>query len=158
MKGIIKKLSKSKVLVGLCLGTLLIMGVSAFYFFAYDKTITGFIVGSEAEKITIVYDLSDYDLNVSEGLTNLQTLTLNNPDGTKILTKNLTITKVNNDLSCLNYDSDCSVVLLNSTGGEVENTFELFAGNNDFDLKTECINERSCPQNISIELILSETI
>ena len=153
---LVKKLSKSKVFVGLCITTLLVMGVSAFYFFTYDKTITGYIIGGDVEKISITFDtLADYTLNVTEDTTTYQNLTLLNTDGSKQILKNLTLTRINNDLSCLNFDTDCSVELINSTNDVLPDTFTLKPGSNPMSLRTIC-DYRSCPQNISIELELTE--
>ena len=153
---LVKKLSKSKVFVGLCITTLLVMGVSAFYFFTYDKKISAFVIGGDVEKISITMDLlSDYTLNVSDETVLYQNLTLLNADGNKQILKNLTLTKVNNDLSCLNFETDCTVELVNSTDGVVPNTFTLDPGTNNYWIKSEC-DYRACPQNISIELKITE--
>lgn len=159
-KGIWKKASKvQKVILSVCLLGIFGSLVSAGYFFVYQKSMTGYVVGGDTTKIDITSDeLGDFVVNVSGAVspvTESKDLILTNADAKKVLSKNLTITKVNNDEECPNYEDDCSVDLYYSNGSITSENVIIESGENTYQLIAECL-PRSCPQNISVDIGLTE--
>ena len=132
-------------------------GVLAFFVFDYNKTVDYQIVGAKGN-LTITLDLTDQVLNVSENLSSTQNLTILNQNGVAnffyLLERNLT-----GVVPGCNPTGDISFELWkDSIGTEIVNAtnFTMNPGFNDFNFTVNAVNNRICPQNITVTLGFSE--
>jgi hypothetical protein len=150
-----KDMSKrQKIMCSVLLTVLLIAGVSATWIFSYNRSFTGQVI-SDGE-FSVTGELSDFELDVTNGAgVYNSSLELFNGNGEVPFTvSELTITKINTDPSCTNYEEDCTVEFYDATTGlELMNgsNFTLPIGNSAYYFETSC-KARSCPQNISYTL------
>ncbi|KKK86048.1 hypothetical protein LCGC14_2767160, partial [marine sediment metagenome] len=129
--------------------------VLAFFVFSYDKTVNYQVVGAKGN-LTVVLDLTDQVFNVSENLSLKQDLTIRNQNGAANFLYLLDVNATNIDPSC-SPAGDISFELTNQTNVINNGTnFTMKPGFNDFDFTISAVNNRVCPQNISVTLDFSE--
>ena len=153
------QLSKAKRIFFISLISLFILtsGVFAFFLFSFDSSVDYQIVGSKKD-LNITLGLSDQIFNVSESLVNVNNFRMVNQNGEAEMTYIININETN--LDPINCDStgDISFELTNFSGAIINNAsnFTMFAGINQFNLTATAINNRVCPQNITVDLSFSE--
>ncbi|KKN08456.1 hypothetical protein LCGC14_1056600 [marine sediment metagenome] len=126
-------------------------GVLAFFIFDYNKTVDYQVVGAKGN-LTVTVDLTDQILNVSENLTSTQDLTILNQNGAAnfnyTFTKNLTFVESGCDATGdISFELESSVGVINNGGN-----FTMNPGFNNFNFIARAVNNRVCPQNITVTL------
>ncbi len=129
-------------------------GVFAFFIFDYNKTVDYQIVGAKGN-LTIILDLTDQFLNVSENLTSTQDLTILNQNGAAnfiyLLETNLTDVSPSCDpTGDISFELRRGVEIINGTN------FSMSPGFNNFNFTVEAVNNRVCNQNITVTLDFTE--
>ena len=130
-------------------------GVLAFFVFDYNKSVDYEIVGGQGN-LTITLDLTNQVLNVSENLSSTQDLTIRNQNGATNFNYTFTENLTGVEPGC-NPTGDISFELGSAAG--VINNAEIFTMNpgfNDFNFTVTAVNNRVCPQNITVTLDFSE--
>ncbi len=147
----------SKLFISLVAILILSVGVLAYYNFSYDKDVVYEIKGSMKDLI-IQLDLTDQVLNVSENLSIMQDLDLVNQNGETNMHYDSTYNITNLDTGNCTINNDISFELFKGGHGVIndEDNFTMYSGVNNFNLTATAVNNRVCPQNITMSLSFSE--
>lgn len=146
----LSKLYKSKLFMSVFILGLLVAVVSSAWLLSYDKSISGTILDSGA-LMEINLDLSDFEINQSESLVNIQPLRLSNFNGYTILTYTQSVNSSSHQEFCPDSENDCSVVLSDGTNEIVNGSGYSFYETHDFNLTTTC-KPNSCGKILDITL------
>ncbi len=139
------------------LGILVISsGVYAFFIFDYNRTVDYQVIGAKGN-LTISVDLTDQIFNVSENLILSQNLSLLNQNGAAIFLYSLTENITGVEPGC-NATGDISFVLEKGVQIPDGTNFTMNPGFNNFNFNVSAVNNRVCPQNISVTLDFSEIL
>ncbi len=151
------KLIYSKLFIFVVAILVLSVGVIAFYNFSYDNEVVYEIVGSKKD-LKIQLDLTNIVLNVSENLSITQDLNLINQNGNAVMDYIENISIINLDPGNCTINNDISFELFKDGLGVINDgeNFTMNPGMNIFNLTATAINNRVCPQNITISLGFSE--
>lgn len=143
----------SKVFIFVAAILVLSTGAFAYYTFSYDKEVTYEIKGSQRDLLVLI-ELTNQVLNVSQNLTNTQDLKLVNQNGVTnmIYLENFNITNL--DPGNCTINGDVNFELRKDDDGLIINNsnFTMDAGVNNFNLTVIALNNRICPQNITVSL------
>lgn len=137
------------------LSILLVSGsVLAFFIFDYNNTVDYRVIGAKGN-LTITVDLTNQIFNVSENLSSTQNLTILNQNGATefnyLLTTNLTGVE-----SGCNATGDISFELQKPSAIANGTNFTMNPGFNNFNFTITAVNNRVCPQNITVTLDFTE--
>ncbi len=151
-----KNILYSKFLI-ILLSVLLVSGsVLAFFVFDYNRAIDFQVVGAKGN-LTVTVDLTNQIFNVSQNLSSTQNLTILNQNGATqflyLINTNLTGVEPACDPT-----GDVSFQLTKFPVTPLNNgtTFTMNPGFNDFKFIVSAVNDRVCPQNITVTLDFSE--
>jgi len=157
LKGRWKNLSvKQKVCLVSILAILMIGIGSAYYFFGYSKTI-GYVVSTDVGAFTIIQELSNQELNLSEALNVSQILEIENPDGDITMIYTLETNINSSDPEC-NESGDYEFLLHQDTYFLIEpgSSFVMEQGTNIFAFTLKAVNFRACPITSEATITFSE--
>ena len=132
-------------------------GVLAFFVFDYNSSVDYEVVGAKGN-LTVTLDLTDQVFNVSENLASTQNLTIRNHNGAATMLYLLDTNLTGVEPGC-NPAGDISFELWKeSTGMQITNgtNFTMNPAFNDFNFTVNAVNNRVCPQNITVTLDFSE--
>lgn len=129
-------------------------GVLAFFVFDYNKTVNYQVVGAQGN-LTVTVDLTNHVLNVSENLTSSQDLIIRNQNGAANFLYSLTENVTGVEPGC-NETGDISFKL--EKGSEIPSgtNFTMSPAFNTFNFTVTAVNNRVCPQNITVTLDFTE--
>ncbi|KKN40762.1 hypothetical protein LCGC14_0729780 [marine sediment metagenome] len=129
-------------------------GVLAFFIFDYNKTVNYQVVGAKGN-LTITLDLTDQVFNVSDGITSTQNLTILNQNGATDFLYTLTENVTGVEPGC-NATGDISFELEKGSQIPSGSNFTMNPAFNTFNFTIDAVNNRVCPQNITVTLDFTE--
>lgn len=146
-----------KVLV--LLGGLMLLPVAyAVWLLLLQGSFTGYVVSDDLG-LSFTQEFGDVTINTTSGAsseTSSSQILNNNGDVVMTLTSAVTKTDNSDDL-CTDYENDCDVTYSSTTTPSISNggSFTLPSGVSEFNTTITCL-ERSCPQNVSVDITLEE--
>ena len=129
-------------------------GVLAFFVYDYNKSVDYQVIGSKGN-LTVTLDLTDQVFNVSQNLSSTQDLTILNQNGAASFIY-LLDTNITSVVPGCDPAGDISFEL--RKGNEIFNgtNFTMSPGFNNFNFAVVAVNNRVCPQNITVTVDFSE--